>query len=116
MYTIMIRTIALAAAFAASAPLAPQLAQAAQTQVMIGTVEHVSTDNIKIKEQKSGQVIGFVLVPHFNQVFSRDGKTTQQMSALKPGTPVTVYYDQKALGARHADRILINGSVHGVKG
>jgi hypothetical protein len=112
----MIRSIALAAAFAASAPLAPVIAQAAKTQVMIGTVQHVSTDNIKVKDQKSGQVISFLLVPHFNQVFSKDGKTTQQMSALKPGTPVTVYYDQKALGTRHADRILINGSVHEVKG
>jgi hypothetical protein len=112
----MLRSIAIAAAFAASAPLAPLLAQAAQTQVMIGTVQHVSTDNIKIKDQKTGQVIGFVLVPHFNQVFSRDGKTTKQMSALTPGTPVTIYYDQKALGVRHADRILINGSVRSLKG
>jgi hypothetical protein len=111
----MIRSIAMAAALAASAPLAPLLAQAAQTNMMIGTVEHVSTDNIKIKEKSSGHVISFVLVPHFNQVFSRDGKTTKQMSALKPGTPVTVYYDQKALGVRHADRILINGSAQAMK-
>jgi hypothetical protein len=112
----MIRPIAMAAVFAANATLAPFVAPAAQTQVMIGTVDHVSTNNIKIKEQKTGKVIGFVLVPHFNKIFSRDGKTTMQMSALTPGTPVTIYYDQKALGARHADRILINGSVKTLKG
>jgi hypothetical protein len=63
-----------------------------------------------VKDPKSGQVLSFVLVPHFKDVFSSDGKTTAQMSALKPGTPVTIIYDQKALGVRRADKILINGS------
>lgn len=112
----MIRSISIAAALAASATLAPIAAPAAATQVMIGTVQHVSANNIKIKDSKTGKVIGFVLVPHFKNVFSKDGKTTQQMSALTPGTPVTIYYDQKALGVRHADRILINGSVKTLKG
>jgi hypothetical protein len=112
----MIRSISIAAALAAGTTLVPIVAPAAVTHMMIGTVDHVSTNNIKIKDSKTGKVIGFVLVPHFNQVFSKDGKTTQQMSALKPGTPVTIYYDQKALGIRHADRILINGSVKALKG
>jgi hypothetical protein len=38
------------------------------------------------------------------------------MSALKPGTPVTVYYDRHLLGIPHADRILINGSTRAVNG
>jgi hypothetical protein len=96
-------------ALSVSAVVIPMQAQA-KTGTFIGVVVHVSTNNIKAKDPKSGQVISFLLVPHFKQVFSSDGKTTAQMSALKPGTPVTIYYDQSALGARHADKILINGS------
>jgi hypothetical protein len=102
-------------ALLAGATLAPLAGAAMTTPMIAGTVVHVSTDNIKVKDSKSGQVLGFLLVPHFKSVFSSDGKTTAQMSALKPGTPVTVYYDQKALGARHADRILINGSTKAMK-
>jgi hypothetical protein len=40
-------------------------------------------------------------------VFSADGKTTYQMKAIKAGQYVKVYYDQRALGQRHADRILL---------
>ena len=70
-----------------------------------GNVVHVSTMNIKINAK--GKETSFLLVPHFKAVFSDDGKTTAQMAALKPGTLVKVYYDQKMLGARHADRIVI---------
>ena len=70
-----------------------------------GNVTHVSTTHIKIKT--SNREESFLLVPHFKAVFSDDGKTTAQMAALKPGTLVKVYYDQKLLGARHADRIVI---------
>ena len=111
----MIRQIAIAAALAASATLTPIASPAAQPSVATGTVEHVSSANIKIKEHGTGQPQSFLLVPHFKNVFSKDGKTTAQMSALTPGTPVTIYYDQKALGARHADRILINGSAKAMK-
>jgi hypothetical protein len=97
------------------ATMAPNAAPAMTTSTIVGTVVHVSTDNIKVKDSKTGQVLSFLLVPHFKSVFSSDGKTTAQMSALKAGTPVTVYYDQKALGARHADRILINGSTKAMK-
>jgi hypothetical protein len=83
--------------------------------MVIGTVEHVSVNNIKVKDQQTGKVQAYVLVPSFKNVFSKDGKTTQQMSALTPGTPVTVYYTNTA-GVRHADRILINGSVKKLKG
>jgi hypothetical protein len=48
-----------------------------------------------------------LVVPKFKQIFSDDGKTTYQMASLKPGTWVTVYYDQDLMGARHADKIII---------
>jgi hypothetical protein len=46
-------------------------------------------------------------VPKFDQVFSSDGKTTYQMRAIKAGQYVKVFYDQKFIGQRHADRILL---------
>lgn len=70
-----------------------------------GTLVHVSSANVKVKNQS--QTLSFLLVPHFDQVFSSDGKTTYQMSKLHSGQLVKVYYDQKALGLRHADRILV---------
>jgi hypothetical protein len=72
-----------------------------------GTLVHVSTSNIKVKDDKSGQELSFLLVPHFDQIFSEDGKTTYQMKSLHSGQLVKVFYDQKLLGARHADRILV---------
>jgi hypothetical protein len=114
MVSMIYRNLA-ALAVLTTATLAPIASPATTTPMFLGTVVHVSTDNIKVKDRKSGQVLSFVLVPHFKSVFSSDGKTTAQMSALTPGTPVTVYYDQKALGVRHADRILINGSTKAMK-
>ncbi|GAC1598303.1 MAG: hypothetical protein NVS3B28_30280 [Candidatus Velthaea sp.] len=72
-----------------------------------GLVTHVSTNNIKVQNPKTKEALSFLLVPHFQSVFSDDGKTTRQMSSIKPGQYVKVFYDQKLLGARHADRILI---------
>jgi hypothetical protein len=72
-----------------------------------GTLVHISSSNIKVKDDKTGQELSFLLVPHFDQVFSSDGKTTYQMKALHSGQLVKVFYDQKLLGARHADRILV---------
>ncbi len=83
----------------------PTAAPAVKLGVFEGNVVHVSTDNIKVKN--SSQTLSFLLLPHFNRIFSSDGKTTVQMSKLKPGTLVKVYYDQKALGARHADHIVM---------
>jgi hypothetical protein len=101
--------------FAIALAVAPTAAPAVKLGVFEGNVVHVSTDNIKVKDAKTGKVMAYLLVPHFNRVFSKDGKTTKQMSALTPGTPVTVYYTQ-TLGVRHADRILINGSVKTLHG
>jgi hypothetical protein len=70
-----------------------------------GTLVHISSANIKVKTPS--QELSFLLVPHFDQVFSDDGKTTYQMKSLHSGQLVKVYYDQKFLGQRHADRIIV---------
>jgi hypothetical protein len=81
-----------------------------------GIVNHVSNNNIKVTDTTHHQTLGFTIVPKFDQVFSADGKTTYQMKAVHAGQYVKVYYDQKFLGMRHADRILLlrqNNSVMG---
>ena len=45
------------------------------TMKFTGRVVHVSTDNIKV-ESTNGKVMSFMLLPHFDQVFQFDGKTT----------------------------------------
>jgi hypothetical protein len=70
-----------------------------------GTLVHISANNIKVKT--GTQELSFLLVPHFDQVFSGDGKTTYQMKNLHSGQTVKVFYDQKFFGQRHADRILV---------
>ena len=76
------------------------------TGTMYGTVQHVSSDNIKIQDQSTGKTMSFVMTPHFDKVFTKDGKTSQ-MSFLRNGTPVEILYDQKMLGTRHADKIIV---------
>lgn len=85
----------------------PQTAFAATTSTFYGIIVHVSANNIKVQDPKTKQVLSFVLVPKFDQVFSADGKTTYQMSKVKPGQYVGIIYDQKALGVRHADKIYL---------
>jgi len=89
--------------------VAPPPAQAATvgSAWVEGTLVHISSSNIKVKDDKTGKELSFLLVPHFDQLFSSDGKTTYQMKALHSGQLVKVFYDQKLLGARHADRILV---------
>ncbi len=107
------RTYLLAALVAvvpiATSVVAPTPAQAARvgSSWVEGTLVHISSSNIKVKDDKTGKELSFLLVPHFDQVFSDDGKTTYQMKALHSGQLVKVFYDQKLLGARHADRILV---------
>jgi Cu/Ag efflux protein CusF len=94
--------------FAAAALAATGLtASASATNVVYGTVQHVSTNNIKVAVAHTNNSLSFEIVPKFDQVFSSDGKATYQMKDVKPGTFVKVYYDQKALGVRHADKIYI---------
>jgi len=103
----------LTAAILTALPLATVLTAAPASAVPVGsswvegTLVHISTTNIKVKDDKSGQELSFALVPHFDQVFSSDGKTTYQMKSLHSGQLVKVFYDQKMLGMRHADRILV---------
>ena len=117
------RTLLMAAGIAAL-PLATMLVTAAPAAAAVpvgsswveGTLVHISTSNIKIKDDKTGKELSFALVPHFDQVFSSDGKTTYQMKSLHSGQLVKVFYDQKLLGLRHADRILVlNRIEHPVK-
>jgi hypothetical protein len=99
--------IALAIGFVTVASVQPASAVPVGSSWVEGTLVHVSTNNIKVKDDKTGQSLSFLLVPHFDRIFSSDGKTTVQMSTLHPGALVKVFYDQKALGIRHADRILV---------
>jgi hypothetical protein len=78
----------------------------ASAGTLVGTVMHVSTTDLAVKGQ-NGKTVRFVLVPQFNRIFSKDGKTTVQMTRLKPGTPVTVDYTD-TLGILHPNKIVIN--------
>ncbi len=69
-----------------------------------GTVTHVSTNNIKVKNS-AGMELSFLLAPSFDQIFSSDGKTTYQMKDIKPGRAVKIVYHQQ-LGVRYADKII----------
>ena len=106
------RTLLVAAALAAASlsvayVAAPAAAVPVGSSWVEGTLVHISASNIKVKDDKTGKELGFALVPHFDQVFSSDGKTTYQMKNLHSGQLVKVFYDQKLLGVRHADRILV---------
>lgn len=72
-----------------------------------GIVIHVSDANIKVTDPKSKQTLSFLILPGFNQVFSTDGRTTSRMTSLKPGQYVKIYYDQRIVGQRRADRIIL---------
>ena len=105
------RTFLVAAALAALPISASMMAPATAAKVgsawVEGTLVHISDNNIKIKDDNTGKELSFLLVPHFDQVFSSDGKSTYQMKALHSGQLVKVYYDQKFLGKRQAYRILV---------
>ena len=90
---------------------APHGAVAATTSTFYGITVHVSAQNIKVQDPKTKQTLSFVLVPKFNSVFSKSGKT-EQMSAIRAGQYVGVVYDQKALGVRHADKIYLLDSAN----
>ena len=97
---------ALAATLISALSLLPVTqASAKPPNVFVGTVDHVSSENIKVTG--GGQSLSFLLVPRFDQVFSGDGKTTRQMAEIHNGDYVKIFYDQKMMGARHADKIFI---------
>jgi len=90
--------------------IAPNTALAAS--VFYGLAVHVSTTNIKVENPRTHQVLSFEILPHFDRIFSADGKTTFQMKDVHEGHYVGIVYDQKAFGMRHADKIyvLTNGN------
>lgn len=96
---------AAAALFAGLVAATSSIAVAAST--FYGIVVHVSTSNIKVQDSRTKQTLSFAIVPKFDEVFSANGKTTYQMSAIKAGQYVGIIYDQKALGVRHADKIYL---------
>jgi hypothetical protein len=99
--------LAAAAAIAFAGLIAASSSAVLAANTFYGIVVHVSTNNIKVQDSRTKQVLAFTLVPKFDQVFSASGKTTYQMSAVKAGQYVGVIYDQKALGIRHADKIYL---------
>jgi hypothetical protein len=99
-------SLCMLAMFLGSFMVAPASAENVGSANVSGIVNHVSDNNIKITDG-AGHQLSFLIVPKFDQVFSADGKTTYQMRAIKAGQYVKVYYDQKFLGQRHADRILV---------
>ena len=90
-----------AAAFVSSTATSAQAA----AEYYTGTVTHVSTVNIKVKDA-NGKELSFGIAPSFDQIFSSDGKTTYQMKDVKPGRVVTIKYHQQ-LGVRYADKIIL---------
>jgi len=90
-----------------SVAVASQPASAMKTSIFEGITRHVSANNIKVENPKTHQTLSFEILPKFDQVFSYNGKETYQMKAIKAGQYVKVYFDQKFLGVRHADRILV---------
>jgi hypothetical protein len=105
-HSFLIRTAALVLATTLVWGL-PQRAPAATTWTFYGITVHVSTNNIKVQDPRTKQVMSFLLVPKFDQVFSANGKTTYQMRKVKAGQYVAVVYDRKALGSAHADKIYL---------
>jgi hypothetical protein len=102
----LIRTAALVLATALVWGL-PQSARALTTWTCYGITVHVSTQNIKVEDPRTKQVMSFLLVPKFDQVFSANGKTTYQMRKVKAGQYVAVVYDRRAMGSAHADKIYL---------
>jgi len=88
-----------------AAAFSPPPALAAST--FYGIVRHISMNSIKVYDPRTHQTLGFEVLPHFDQLFSGDGKTTYQMKELRPGRYVGIIYDQHLFGVRHADKIYI---------
>jgi len=107
-------SLLLLAVFLGSFLAAPASAGTVGSANVSGIVSHVSDNSIKVSDG-TGRQLSFLIVPKFDQVFSSDGKTTYQMRAIKAGQYVKVFYDQKFLGQRHADRILLMRQNNSVK-
>jgi hypothetical protein len=84
----------------------------AGSQVFEGLTKHVSASQIDVFNPTTKKTQGFAIVPRFGNVFKSDGRTPAQVKDIRAGQYVKVYYDQKFLGAFHADRILIMSSMN----
>ena len=71
--------------------LSATLPAAAAEANFAGRVDHVSTNNIKVTND-AGKTLSFELLPHFDQVFDFNGKTTYQMKKIHPGMWVNIRY------------------------
>jgi hypothetical protein len=98
--------VAAIAAIAVAFNLAPSLAAKAPG-VFNGIVRHVSTDNIKVYDPRSRKTMGFVLPPHFSNVFKKGHSKTEYLATIAPGQYVKVYYDRKLLGAARVRSIYL---------
>jgi hypothetical protein len=83
----------------------PALAKKADS-TWSGIVRHVSAENIKVYNPAQKKTIGFVLSPHFKNVFHHGSKTVQ-LATIAPGQYVKVLYDRHLLGLPHADTIYL---------
>ena len=77
-------------------------APAVAASTFYGTVIHVSDNSIKVEDTRTRQTLAFEILPHFDQFFSADGKTTYQMKDIRAGRYVGIVYDGKVPG--HAPR------------
>lgn len=91
----------------AAALVLSSAAPALAASTFYGTVVHVSDNSIKVMDTRTRQTLSFEILPHFDQLFSADGKTTYQMKEIRPGRYVGIVYDQRMLGIRHADKVYI---------
>jgi hypothetical protein len=105
----------LMALFLGSLAIAPASAAKVGSATFSGIVNHVSSDNIKVTDPVTHQSLAFLILPKFDQVFSGDGKTTYQMKAIHAGQYVKIYYDQRMLGGRHADKIYLMRNNNSIK-
>ena len=102
----MFRRVFVTALIAAVAIIsAPRAAMAANS--FYGIVIHVSMNNIKVMNPRTKQTLSFLILPKFNKVFSSNGKTTYQMTKVRPGRYVGILYDTHFLGQRHANAIYL---------
>jgi hypothetical protein len=106
--------LAFAAGCAIGVPVGVGAAGTART--FEGRVEHISTGSIDVRGREGGttQERRFLIVPRFRGVFHADGKTTARMNDIRTGDLVTVVYDRRLLGARHAETIVDKTSHAGI--
>ncbi len=102
----MKKHIALALATVLST-LALSTGSAFAASTFYGIVRHIAVNSIKVENPRTHQTLGFEIVPHFDRLFSANGKTTYQMRELRPGRYVGIVYDQRAFGIRHADKVYL---------